>query len=366
MGDCLILRRGGEPYELPILNTSYPADVSVVASASGSATFKVMIAIDGKPAEYTYQWYKDGSAVSGATSSSYTATGLTSADEHTVFCQVANKAGSVSSRAATLSVTSYLPTYSYNGTAQLIDDGNFNWRLKFLTSGTLRFSYLGNGTNGIDVFCVGGGGGGGWGYRNDNNEGSAGTGGGGGYATTSTGKSIAVNTDYTITIGAGGSSHPATATPTKSTGGTTSAFSVTAAGGQVGGPNGYCATDSYGGVTGWGKGGSGGGSGRTGGKGGFNGSDGSGNSSSGAGTSTYEFGDTSSTLYCGGGGGGYAWDAGAYGTGGSGGGANGATGGKTTGSSASANTGGGGGGGGNSGYSGGSGGSGIVVIRNKR
>ena len=52
-----------------------------------------------------------------------------------------------------------LPEYSYSGDNLLINDGNGNWRLKFLTSGTLVFNRIPS--NLIDVFLVGGGGSGG-------------------------------------------------------------------------------------------------------------------------------------------------------------------------------------------------------------
>lgn len=144
---------------VPTLNENYPADVTIVESASGSATFYVSISTPGKPAEYTYKWYVNGSVVSGATSSSYTKTGLTSAATYSIYCEVTNKAGTVTSRVATLTVQSAKPVYSYSGSATLIDDGSYNYRIKFLTSGTLNFSHLGK-FNSIDVFCVGGGGGG--------------------------------------------------------------------------------------------------------------------------------------------------------------------------------------------------------------
>ena len=53
------------------------------------------------------------------------------------------------------------PSYTYTGESQLIDDGDGNWRIKFITSGTLTFNDLGNGSSGVDIFLVGGGGGGG-------------------------------------------------------------------------------------------------------------------------------------------------------------------------------------------------------------
>ena len=50
-----------------------------------------------------------------------------------------------------------LPNFTYSGTYTLIDDGDKNWRIKFLTSGTLVFTSL---SGNIDVFILGGGGGG--------------------------------------------------------------------------------------------------------------------------------------------------------------------------------------------------------------
>ena len=47
------------------------------------------------------------------------------------------------------------PEISYTGTYALLDDGDGNWRIRFLTSGTLTFVKQ-NAT--VDVFCVGGGG----------------------------------------------------------------------------------------------------------------------------------------------------------------------------------------------------------------
>ena len=58
MGECLLLRRGGEIKKLPVLNASYPANVTNWQGEQ--ATFKVEIATPGVPAEYTYQWYRDG------------------------------------------------------------------------------------------------------------------------------------------------------------------------------------------------------------------------------------------------------------------------------------------------------------------
>ena len=86
-----------------------------------------------------------------------------------------------------------VPKYEYTGQSSFIDDGSGNWRLKFLTSGTLT---LKNKIT-VDVFLVGGGGAGG--------GGSYGAGGAGGYTNTVKSQTINPGT-YSIVVGAGGAS----------------------------------------------------------------------------------------------------------------------------------------------------------------
>ena len=200
-----------------------------------------------------------------------------------------------------------VPKFTYTGQYSFIDDGSGNWRIKFLTSGVLTFlkDVL------IDVFLVGAGGGG--------KSESPAAGGGGGYTKTVKSVTIAKNAAYAIEIGVSGESID---------GGNTSAFSVTAEGGKVGGSV-------------KGKGGNGGSGG-----GGFNaagGIDGANGSSysfyiggTGQGTTTREFGESTGDLYASGG--------------------SGAKSGATAGAD---NT-------GDGGDNGKAGGSGIVVIRNAR
>ncbi len=213
-----------------------------------------------------------------------------------------------------------LPEFSYTGTCSLIKDGvnNENWRIKFLSSGTLTFTKL-NSARYVDIFCVGGGGGGIWGGA-----------GGGGYTTTTRGVPLQTGVQYTITIGAGSTGN----------GGSSSFANLCAANG------GYKANNDYGG-----NGGSGGATWSNN-NGGTNGGNGGGtNGGQGQGTTTREFGELSGDLYAGGGG----TATGVGGTGGGGGG----------GKPGATNTGGGGGSGLGSGQTF-SGGSGIVVIRNAR
>lgn len=337
-------------YVSPILNSSYPKDITTIASASGTASFSIAIEEHGKPTDYTYQWYVNNKAVSGAINANYTMqTTAAQIGTYTVYCNITNKAGTISSRAATLNVLTYMPNdyFTYSTTSRtIIDDGNYNWRIKLTGSGTATFTKDAV----VDVFLVGAGGAGGAGA-----DGGGGGGGGGGYATTIKALTVKAGT-YNIVVGS----------CTGGAGGNTTAFNITANGGSVGEPD----------FGKGGKGGSGGGAGgynwESGGKGGANGSNGTTNHGSrsggaGDGKTKYEFGASSGTLYCGGGGGG----AGSNSSGGAGGSGGGGAGGAkwTVGTAGTANTGGGGGGGGHHDSSyvrGGNGGSGIVIIRNAR
>ena len=229
---------------------------------------------------------------------------------------------------------STIPEFTYTGDYEIVNDSDEpitvsegNWKIRFLTSGTLTFTNLNGAENGIDVFLVGGGGSG------ETIRGARG--GGGGYTKTVKGVSIAIATPYTVTIGASS--------------GTSSAFGVSANGAS--------------GADGGSGGGGGGSSSGTSGNGGSNGGNGTAgnvsNGGTGQGTTTREFGESTGKLYSGGGGGSAAY-AGAAGDSTAGAGAN--FGGAAK--NGVANTGGGGG----AAYSGtaGRGGSGIAIIRNAR
>ncbi|MFT4102555.1 MAG: DUF3500 domain-containing protein [Burkholderiaceae bacterium] len=80
--------------------TTQPASVSV--AAGGSATFSV---VASGTAPLTYQWRKDGTAISGATSDALTLGSVALTDAGAYDVVVGNTSGSVTSASATLTVT---------------------------------------------------------------------------------------------------------------------------------------------------------------------------------------------------------------------------------------------------------------------
>lgn len=164
-----------------------------------------------------------------------------------------------------------------DNTCQVIDEGNSNWQMRFLSSGNLKF--LNNRL--IDEFLVGGGGAGGSASYQQAN------GGGAGYTKTVKSVVLVADTVYPIVVGAGGTTHTAQA-------GTSSAFGASAAGGFGGG---HSETPS--------RGGSGGGIASLSGSsyvaaGGTDGSNGAGGGI-GQGTTTRAFGEPTGDLYAKGG-----------------------------------------------------------------
>lgn len=235
-----------------------------------------------------------------------------------------------------------IPSFIYTGVSEIVNDADEpittsqdNWKIRFLTSGTLTFTELNGAGNGIDVFLVGGGGSGG---SRSSTSGNYAGGGGGGYTETAANVAVSRNVAYEITVGAGGAA--VSSTPGNA-GGESSAFGITANGGFGCGTG--ETTGSY--NNSGGNGGSGGGGTGANSSGGTDGGNGSGSYVGiGQGTTTREFAQVDGTLYSSGGTGGVA---------------------ASTASSGAENTGNGGDGTRGSGASG-SGGSGIVIIRNAR
>lgn len=241
---------------------------------------------------------------------------------------------------------------SYTGSWAWVDDGNGNYRIRFLTSGTLT---LAKGIS-VDVWMCGGGAGGG-----STGNGTVAAGAGGGRTGQWNSVELVSGVAYSIVVGAGGSP----SADGGATGLARGALNIYVSGGSTPNPRYYGGHGGSGGGGGCANGGANGGNGAAGAEG---------PGGNGQGFSTYEFMNASLTLYAGGGGGGAGgnnWDPN-FGWGGAGGGARGGDHNGGTGWSAAANTGGGGGGGGGkadggaTGGTGGWGGSGILVIRNHR
>ena len=383
MGNCYLVRRGGAGKRLPVLSAAYPADVTMWGEG-GNAVFKVEIEKEGRPSVYTYQWFRNGTPVSGAAGAVCTFTNLTKAGTDSVYCVVTNGAGSVVSRIAALTVKSPVMTYTYTGEHEEIDDGNGNWRLKLKSSGLLTITEFGKNWDGcLDIFVVGGGGAGATGtgaqatYPND----AGGGGGGGGYTLTEHAVYMVRGKAYKVTIGNGG----AAAAKTGGNGGSTSFDNLAKAsggnGGTKSGGNGGCggggsaytsaSSNPRQGIGG--NGGSDGGNG-TAGSNGTLGTDGAGGT--GQGTTTREFGESTGDLYSGGGAGSGYNRYELSGNGGDGGGGDssystwtgnaGNTPAAKTATDGEANTGGGGAGGLWTSLPASNGGSGIAVVRNTR
>lgn len=337
-----------------VYTISYDANGGSGAPGNQTKTHGKSLTLSSKePSRVGYQflgWSTDKDSLVAMYNSGYSYTEDKSVTLYAVWYAVKNPIMSIKCANVTYGEFPYIMTYT--GNCSVHDDGNNNWRIKFLTSGNLNSTEDFD----IDAFLVGGGGGGG---RGQNGHEIGGGGGGGGYTKTRT-TSIVKNKSYKIVIGEGGDS--------RIDGGDTSAFGFTADGGE-----GSFYDDGGNG----GSGGAGGSkhSGKSGGSNGGNGATSSsgGGGGNGQGTTTCEFDagtyggscNEGVTMYAGGGGsGGGGSNYHSNGKGGDGGGADG-TGPDTNAYDADPNTGGGGGGAGYRSW-GGKGGSGIVVIRNAK
>lgn len=104
--------------------SSNPSNLTVTAGSS--ATFSVTATGSGA---LSYQWYKGTSAISGATSSSYTIASTTTSDAGSYYCTVTNtvsgSSASTSSSSATLTVNAVTaPNVSTDPTSQTVDVGD--------------------------------------------------------------------------------------------------------------------------------------------------------------------------------------------------------------------------------------------------
>lgn len=118
--------------------TRQPASASVTTGQS----FTFSVAASGTPA-VTYQWSKNGTAISGATSSSYTTPATKSSDNAAQFrVAVSNSAGTVTSSTATLTVAAPA-LLSLNSSVSRLAFGNVN-----VSSSSAQMITLTNGGNG--------------------------------------------------------------------------------------------------------------------------------------------------------------------------------------------------------------------------
>jgi outer membrane protein assembly factor BamB len=123
--------------------TVQPADSSVTLGQS--AVFTVTAA--GSP-PLTYQWQKSGSPIAGATSASYTTPATNAADSGSSYrVVVSNSAGTVSSNAAVLTVTSAIPAPA--GTDVLTYKNDLNRSGQNLTESTLTLANVTSSTFGL-------------------------------------------------------------------------------------------------------------------------------------------------------------------------------------------------------------------------
>ena len=127
--------------------TSQPASVSVAAGST--ATFSVTAT-----GATSYQWRKNGTAISGATSTSYTTPATTSADNGAAFSVVVTNAnGSVTSSNATLTVTSTSGGTTVTGTLSSGQTRTFpDAGYQYSSTGVVKATLTGPGSADFDLY----------------------------------------------------------------------------------------------------------------------------------------------------------------------------------------------------------------------
>ncbi len=125
---------GGTPDVAPTLSVQ-PADLAV--NPGDPATFSVTAT---GTAPLTYQWRKGGAALSGATAATYTLAAAAASDAGAYDVVVSNKAGSVTSRSATLTVKTVAPTITTQPVGGEVFSGNA-FTLLVAASGTAPLTY---------------------------------------------------------------------------------------------------------------------------------------------------------------------------------------------------------------------------------
>ncbi len=103
IADYAFVAYNGESFTIPAPTvTAQPTSQIICTSSSNNVTFSVTASSSTTP---NYQWKKNGTNITGATSSSYTISGVTAADAGSYVCEISNSAGTI------LSDPAYLNTY---------------------------------------------------------------------------------------------------------------------------------------------------------------------------------------------------------------------------------------------------------------
>ena len=129
--------------QVPPSITTQPANQTVIAGQA--ATFSV---VTTGTAPLTYQWQKNASAISGATSTSYTTPATTAADSGSTFgVVVGNSAGSATSNSATLTVQSPPSITTQPASVTVIAGQTANFSVAAAGTSPLSYQWQKNGAN---------------------------------------------------------------------------------------------------------------------------------------------------------------------------------------------------------------------------
>jgi hypothetical protein len=139
--DNIILGRVGNPTPTSVAPQITQQPTNLTVTAGQTATFSVSAT---GTAPLSYQWQRNGTAISGAASASYTTPAAVSTDSGAAFrCVVSNGAGSLTSQAAILNVNKTTANLLANGT---FENGTSSWT--FYTSGAGSYSTVSPGSSG--------------------------------------------------------------------------------------------------------------------------------------------------------------------------------------------------------------------------
>ncbi|MCX8518351.1 MAG: immunoglobulin domain-containing protein, partial [Rhodoferax sp.] len=141
-------KRGGGGANTPIAPTITTQPAAQTVTSGQTASFSVAATGTGP---LTYQWKKNGTDVTGATSSTYTTPATSSADNGASYSvSVSNSAGTVTSSSATLAVTAapVAPVISTQPVNQSVVVGqSATFTVTATGGGTITYQWKKNGTD---------------------------------------------------------------------------------------------------------------------------------------------------------------------------------------------------------------------------